>query len=538
MIATVLAAALLLQSPQATAQSVEVAFDPRVELLCILARLAGNPEFQQAPAGEYVKAVDAHFSKFASHPAVGAMIELRKQYGISYNAVPAIAVYLDSLEKLEPIAQLDPLPEGLDGRWEKPNKAEFFEKLRAFAKETKAAEFFASHKSMWDKVEAVVRAAADKEAPIPWFDGFFGARPGARFRLVPSILSGTHNFGAPAKPASGPEILYQVLGFPNLDRNGLPSLDRGFAPLLVHEMAHAYCNPLIDRFYSDLRDPGHDLFEAKQQEMSRQAYPSGRIVLYESFVRACTVLYALERHGESNAAAVLGDQEQQGFVWTLDLVRALQAIRKNPPKSGRMADAMLDFGTAIHEAAKKDWGAFRSPFRGPFNSIFTSGFPGAEILLAGPSDAPKLSAYLDAIVPAIAKKFKIRREELPKLSAEAMGKHPVLLYGSPESNPHLKKAADQYGWVIEKSGITLGGRRFDGENLVLIACRPSPGNPTVAVGIYASADPENLVGINGLTHGVDDWLVGRRIGSNRFEPVARGSFPKRLDGSWDKLDGK
>jgi hypothetical protein len=59
----VVAAATLLVGAPARGQDVRVAADPRIELLSIVFRLAGNPEYNQGRLPVYDSAIAAHFGR-------------------------------------------------------------------------------------------------------------------------------------------------------------------------------------------------------------------------------------------------------------------------------------------------------------------------------------------------------------------------------------------------------------------------------------------------------------------------------------------
>jgi len=70
--------------PSAALAQVEVRVDPRVELLSVLARLAGLPEFNAAnSASPYAQRAEQHFAVQREHAAVARLRELRAQHGVS-----------------------------------------------------------------------------------------------------------------------------------------------------------------------------------------------------------------------------------------------------------------------------------------------------------------------------------------------------------------------------------------------------------------------------------------------------------------------
>ena len=101
-----------------------------VELMGILARSAGYPEYSKDVAGEYITDIDRHFKAYLNHPAVNCMKELRKKNGISYDAVMSMAVHMQYRDQT--FCLIEEETNTLDKRWEKVNKEEFFSLLTRF----------------------------------------------------------------------------------------------------------------------------------------------------------------------------------------------------------------------------------------------------------------------------------------------------------------------------------------------------------------------------------------------------------------------
>jgi len=287
--------------------------DRRVELFALLQRLVGAREYLATPATAYVAAVDAHFAPFKQHPAVLATLELR-QGGIGFDGPMWLAVELD--DKL----QLKNKPG--DSRWANVDIESYLVKVRDFVTATGFDAFLAQHAVYFQKIEARLRTAIAAENPGGWFDGFFGARPGATFVVVPALLVGTHNFG----PHTATE-LYQIIGVVRVDFDELPTFDTLTLELVVHEMAHSYINPLFEKHAASLAPHAARLFAQVADAMRKQAYPTPEIFLNEQGVRAVTSLYMRERKSSREAAATITQQESLGFRWTKGLVDVLAEYR-------------------------------------------------------------------------------------------------------------------------------------------------------------------------------------------------------------------
>jgi hypothetical protein len=292
------------------AAPLEVHVDRRIELMAILQRLAAASEYLGTPTTSYVSDVVATFEPFREHPAVVRTRELRAQYGIAFDAPMWLAVVLD--DKLYLRARPG------DARWANVDIDGYLVLVRDFATASGFEAFFTKHAPYFSRVEERLRTAIAKEAPTSWFDTFFGARPGAKFIVVPGMLTGTHNFG----PHSDTE-LFQILGMSHVDFDELPFIDDALIELLVHETAHSYINPLFARHHAELAPHGQRLFATVAEPMRKQAYPTWEIMLNEQGVRAVTTLYLRERKSAAAADAAIAREVARSFLWTKPLAELL-----------------------------------------------------------------------------------------------------------------------------------------------------------------------------------------------------------------------
>src|SRR5688500_18981571 len=124
------------QGVQSDRPPIEVRVDPRVELMSIVFRLAGNPEYNMGNStSPYSRAVDEHFGPFREHAVVKQAQRLRQGRGISYDAVSSLAVHLEMDKTLVPAlrAPLEPRPPQLENRWTAADAEGFVALLADFA---------------------------------------------------------------------------------------------------------------------------------------------------------------------------------------------------------------------------------------------------------------------------------------------------------------------------------------------------------------------------------------------------------------------
>jgi hypothetical protein len=304
------------------AQSDRFGTDPRVELMSIIFRLAGNPEYTQCDVPAYAAAIDRHFARFHDHEAVRLARELRESDGVSYDAVMNMAVHLTDVESLGERVPFDRAT-SLDARWHGAKARRFLEAARKFVADSDFAGFTKSQQQLYDLTDSRLRAFVTKNADLPWFDRFFGARAHAAFHVIPGLVNGGSSYGPHVALSNGVEEIYAIPGVGKVDPDGLPNFDPRWTSTLVHEFAHSYVGPLIDKFAAPLDKSGDRLFEAENAEMRRQAYGNGKTVLNESLVRAATARYAFEHQGPETAAAAVNEERNRGFLWTGELLALL-----------------------------------------------------------------------------------------------------------------------------------------------------------------------------------------------------------------------
>jgi hypothetical protein len=293
---------------------VTVSVDPRVELMSIIFRLAGNPEYAQGRVESYTRDVEEHFGPYKNHPVVKLAAQLRETRGVSFDAPMSMAVHLSDGFELKERIPFDPQPENLDGRWRLEEAREFLEKARQFVKETKFEEFFTAHQPLYDQATGRMEEMLRQEAQLGWFEEFFGARPGATFNVVLGMLNGGSCYG-PRIKVGNMEELYCMLGVWKCDSAGTPSFDASMLSTIVHEFCHSYANPVVDAHLDDLEAVGQKLYAAVSGAMRRQAYGSWETMMRESLVRACVVRYLAAVEGKGAAKRQINQEVGRQFLW-------------------------------------------------------------------------------------------------------------------------------------------------------------------------------------------------------------------------------
>lgn len=300
--------------------AINVSVDPRIELVSIIFKLAGNPEYNRSRYFSYVGEIEKHFGDFKEHDTVKLAKKLRSARGICYDAPMSLAIHIKDINDFDLLLPLDPWPETLDSRWEKDSVLEFLIKAKQFAQEAKFDEFFKSHKPMYDRASEKFRSLMDKESHLEWFDEFFGAKPGAEFNICLGLTNGPSNYGPQIK-LDGKEKYYciqgvwkfAILGF------GEPQFDKSVLPTVIHEFCHSYANPIVDAHESGIEKSGKRIYALVEKQMKRNAYGNWLTVMRESLVRACVIHYLATNEGKDAAKAQAQSDINRGFLWMQEL---------------------------------------------------------------------------------------------------------------------------------------------------------------------------------------------------------------------------
>ncbi|MHC4450153.1 MAG: DUF4932 domain-containing protein [Planctomycetota bacterium] len=430
-------ACLLLAAIEVTA---EVKVDRRVELMSIIFRLAGSPEYNHLSSrSPYSRDVEKHFRK--DHAVIEMARELRKRRGIAFDAVMSLAVHCN--EKLE--YTHDGRVERLDHRWRIDEMRKFLVLARNYRVGSKFDEFFTAHKPLYDAAVASHRAAAEKNAHIEWFDRFFGKKPEAKYVIILALLNGPMNYGVGVR-VNGKETLTPVLGMYRFDDKGIPQPVPRFVALLIHEICHSYVNPIVDRHAAKLEPAAKPLYRVKAKQMREQAYSNWKIMMYESIVRAC-VLEHMRAH-DLDPRQQTFDDYRIGFTWSTALATLLRKYQAERERF-RTFDEFIPLVAAFFERERKKLPP--APVLKDFQINEKMGF--LRFTFDQPMRDKSWSMILDGNEPFPRIEGKIRYDRERKVLTV-----PVALEAGTEYSFWLN-SEERFGFISER-GVPLAPRRI------------------------------------------------------------------------------
>jgi hypothetical protein len=335
---------------RANVGKITIEVDPRVELIGIVFRLAGSPEFNDGTLRPYVKAIERHFGDFDGHPVVKMAAQLRQTRSMSCDGPMSLAVHIDCNYRLRKTDE--EWPSTLDYRWEKEETVEFLEKLRQFAAETKFDEFF---KAQRDIYETGIQSCKDLIGPLKieqWLVDFFGVKDCGDLRLVLGFTNGFSNYGVRFADERT-SAKYAIIGMRPFD----PANTVIFRPMqigtTVHEFCHSFANPAVEKYMDRLQPAGKKLFAVHGPAMRMRGYQKWESIMYETAVRACVASFVRHSFEPMYMDYYLKDEVRAGFVWTEEMGNFLKTYESNRDKYPTFESFFPEFVDFLNEYSKK-----------------------------------------------------------------------------------------------------------------------------------------------------------------------------------------
>jgi len=302
-------------------EGMRVVIDPRVELVGIVYRLGGHPEFTQGNVRSYLDDIDEYFAPYRDHPVVKLSQELRKTRGISFDAVMQIALHIDDAFSPAPIR---PLNDGSlmlysTGRWTPPEAERFIRELADFAKTSHFRDFYDRHSAIFEHTRQATQSFIDTRVDQQWLPSFFGVVPTGSFTVIPSMINGPASYGPTYRDADGKEHFYAIVGVNTVDDHGMPVIDSESLELVIHEFSHSFVNHLVAARRGSFDAAAGSMYGKVETAMNRMAYNDWETMINESLVRVAVIRYFQSHEGTEAAEEQIQEEVKRSFLWTREL---------------------------------------------------------------------------------------------------------------------------------------------------------------------------------------------------------------------------
>jgi hypothetical protein len=297
----------------------DVAVDPRIELLAVIQCLAGDDQLNALELS-YRRDVRARFAPWRDHPAVTLCARMARD-GFDRDVPPAVMLRLAEPPALELRA---PFTVGLEAR--AGGRQRLFaclDSLRDFAAASRFMEFYRAHAGEFRALARATRRSLRRTRVVGPLEEYFGT-PGQTYRVILSPLFHTGGYAARVeRPGAGVDC-YAIIG-PERASHGRPRFWKpaDLEPLLWHEFSHVFVGTLPDSCRRAIAADSA-LFAPVRARMTEQGYATWEVCADEHLVRAVGVRLVYRMAGAHAAERELERQTRLGFVYLPRLLAALQ----------------------------------------------------------------------------------------------------------------------------------------------------------------------------------------------------------------------
>jgi hypothetical protein len=352
--------------------------DERTELLSIIFRLAGAPEYSVGKLPEYNKRIEKYFDSYRKHEVIKLAQKLKKTNGISYDAVMSIAIHLEIIDSNIKLNK-EYSEKSLDKRWRKKDAERFVVALNDFYKKSNFRNFFDSNLDLYNltikRFDIVLN-----QINFSWFDNFFGVEPDDNYSIIVNLSNGWANYGPKTIDINGNEKRYAIIGADKVDSLGIPIFSNKIIPTIVHEFCHSFCNHLIDNNVKKIENSGKIIFSKVQNQMQKQAYGNHLTMLYEYLVRASVIKYV--EHIDTNRYSLnksIAIELSKGFYFMNHLVEHLSVYELNRNKYESLKNFMPEI-ISLFDSIANNYSSFYNTFHANCPSVeYTSIKNGSRI---------------------------------------------------------------------------------------------------------------------------------------------------------------
>ena len=301
--------------------------DERFELVSLVFRLAGNPEYSETSTA-YQREVQSTFIGFRSHPVVTYTTQ-NLQFG--YDAVFNMAIHLEKVgESFSLVENHAFLVENAGGfiRWTEMNAVRFVELLNDFYLETNFADFFHEHIESYKEHSTRFENDVLSQIDFEWFKQH-GFNPD-NMKAVLSPSSSRNGYGGWVY-ATAPEDTIVYAALPVTDDY------KGYLSFVVHEFSHAIGNPLAAVWYTE--NPEFRHWADSSVDLDRYPeYANGFTMACEYVTRAFVIKYMADT-AKMDLMQLFHAEKSQGFPYIQNVYAMVTAHE--------VIDYIWDIGTIL-----------------------------------------------------------------------------------------------------------------------------------------------------------------------------------------------
>lgn len=315
----------ILSALSITTYAFPVSVDENIEFISAACRLAGFDEYSDNMNKSYTERLDSIMHPYSEHPSINFLRDVRKNQGIGYDAIAALAVHTD-IDNGHLILKDGADVTLADDRWRTGQDKDLLPLLDDLYQSCNFTDFYKSNAELYshavDNAQQLLSGC-----DLNWLNEFYGKELSGS-RLVLSLLN-RGNYGMTQSIVGKPDKSVIIICCRDLDEYGYP-IFTGQNSLIVHESSHPICNPLVLTNINQFNNNIELAAELMEDALYCQSYSGGTTMMCESMVRSVELQYAIaHNHDDNSCENYMRDQMSNGFIFMPEIRAALETYNKD-----------------------------------------------------------------------------------------------------------------------------------------------------------------------------------------------------------------
>ncbi len=504
-----------------------LSIDPRMEVLSAVQMISDYPVIQKNNA--YSQNIDTYFRPYDTLAAVHITDQLKNHF--TYDAPVLFMLYLSQPKKLSlklPYSQYLIYRAGGEQNLENYRIA-----LHEFACKSNFKNFWNQNRNTYNQIlEKTVAACQDIDWVKALEEYYNETQNSYNIIISPSFAGG---YGPRIKAANGKYDIYACISSSSIE-NDIPYLDKdGLMYYLWHEFSHSYVNPECEK-YQDRIKATQKLFQPLKTTMTKYAYGDWGTCVNEHIVRAIH-LRLLDLHiGHSAYEQKLQQEIHYGFLYIEPILKKLQeyeTLKKTTSVTfSAFVPKLIDvLDSLANNNAQQN---IRLSFQGPINNVYNH-----QVAVIYPSNIPdtttaqKVKTYVQTLFNRFFKSSSHLLLADTSALQQSLENYSLVIYGNAVNNLYLNRYQSLLPFSMNDHELTAD-QKYTQPNLKIVSCQPHPQNKELGMVVYSSLLDEDLVGINNVFHGPEDYVIF----TDRNHILKKGFYQNKPTGKWTFTDKK
>lgn len=504
-----------------------LSIDPRMEALSAVQVISDYPVIQRNSF--YSEKIKNYFQDYDTLYAVKLTNESRRFF--NYDAPVTFMLYLTQPEKLKQCLPYSPYL--INRAIGEENLENYRIALKEFIQKSRFKDFWKQNQDLYGKIlDKTVAASGDMDW-IKALEEYYNFSQHSYSIIISPCFQG--GYGPQIKAKNGEWDIYSCVST-NVSDNQIPYLDReGLLFYLWHEFSHSYVNPEFEKYGERLKAT-EKLFKPLRKVMSRQSYPRWETCVNEHVVRAVNLRLTDLHIGHEAYLQTLNYELSQGFIYIEPLLQKLteyEQLKKTTPIT--FSDYVPQLLQVFDSLANTNLPDQILAFQGPLNNTLQND----KIAIIYPTNIADstVSKKVKTHIQRVYESFFNKPANLLLADTVALQKSldqfSIVVYGNSSNNLFLNRYQAILPFSMSKHELSAD-QSYTQPNVKIISCQPNPQNPELGMSIYSSLDDQEIIGINNVFHGPEDYVIFL----DRSNVLKKGYYFNKASGKWTFTEKK